>query len=29
MGVGKTVPAELTTGALVDPDDGQVTYPAR
>lgn len=29
MGVGKTVPAELTAGAVVAPDDGHVTYPVQ
>ncbi len=28
MEVGTTVPAELTSGAVSDPDDGHVTYPA-
>lgn len=29
MGVDRAMPAELTPGAVVDPDDGQVTYPAQ
>ena len=29
MGVERAMPAELTPGAVVDPDDGQVTYPAQ
>lgn len=29
MGVDRAMPAELTPGAVVDPDDGQVTNPAQ
>ncbi|MDI3331820.1 MAG: DUF488 domain-containing protein [Micrococcus sp.] len=29
MEPGKAPPARLTAGAVVDPDDGRVTYPAR
>src|SRR5699024_5988238 len=28
MEVGSMPPAQLTSGAVVDPDDGQVTYPS-